>query len=119
MYAMHCTRPNIMFIISKLSRYTHNPSVDHWKGIIRILRYLKSIKSFGLFYNKFPSVLKGYNDASWNTSIINNKPIFKRISTLKGSAISWAFRKQMCITHSTIKSKFITLAIVGKVVDWL
>ena len=29
MYAMHCTRPDISFSVSKLSRFTSNPSVDH------------------------------------------------------------------------------------------
>ena len=29
MYVMHCTRPDIAFAVSKLSRYTSNPSIDH------------------------------------------------------------------------------------------
>ena len=30
MYLMNCTRPDIPCTISRLSRYTHNPSQDHW-----------------------------------------------------------------------------------------
>ena len=41
MYAMHCTRPNISFSMGKLSRFTSNPNVDHWKAIDRVLGYLK------------------------------------------------------------------------------
>ena len=29
MYAMHCTRSDISFLVGKLSRFTSNPSVDH------------------------------------------------------------------------------------------
>ena len=29
MYVMHCTRPNIAFVICKLSRYTSKPNTDH------------------------------------------------------------------------------------------
>ena len=29
MYAMHCTRLDISFSVSKLYRFTSNPSVDH------------------------------------------------------------------------------------------
>ena len=29
MYAMHYTRPGVSFSVSKLSRFTSNPSVDH------------------------------------------------------------------------------------------
>ena len=43
MYSMSCTRPNIAYTVSKLSRYTSTPNDDHWKGIIRVLRYLRYI----------------------------------------------------------------------------
>ena len=29
MYFMHCTRPNISFLVGKLYKFTSNPSVDH------------------------------------------------------------------------------------------
>jgi hypothetical protein len=31
MYAMTCTRPDIAFVVGKLSRYTSNPSAQHWQ----------------------------------------------------------------------------------------
>ena len=30
MYVMTCTRPDIAFVVGKLSRYTSNPSQAHW-----------------------------------------------------------------------------------------
>ena len=41
MYVMNCTRPDIAYAVSKLSRYTSNPGPDHLKTIVRVLRYLK------------------------------------------------------------------------------
>ncbi|GJX95950.1 zinc finger, CCHC-type containing protein [Tanacetum coccineum] len=38
---------------------------------------------------------------------------------LGGGAISWASKKQTCITGSTIESEFVALAAVGKEVEWL
>ncbi|GKB04883.1 zinc finger, CCHC-type containing protein [Tanacetum coccineum] len=40
MYVTHCTRPDIAYVICKLSRYTSNPSQDHWKAIGRVFVYL-------------------------------------------------------------------------------
>lgn len=40
LYAMHCTKPNIAFVVCKLSRYTSKPNVEHWKAIARVLGYL-------------------------------------------------------------------------------
>ncbi|GKA28876.1 zinc finger, CCHC-type containing protein [Tanacetum coccineum] len=33
MYAMTCTRPDIAFVVGKLSRYTSNPDTQHWQTI--------------------------------------------------------------------------------------
>ena len=119
MYAMHCTRPNMSFSMGKLSRFTSNPSVDHWKAIDRVLGYLKKTISLRLFYSKFPVVLEGYSDSSWITSVSDNKSTFSWIFTLGGGAISWASKKQTCISHSTMESEFIALAAAGKEVKWL
>ena len=48
MYLMNCTRPDIAYAISKLSRYTSNPGEDHWKAIIRVARYLRFTRDLGL-----------------------------------------------------------------------
>ena len=65
MYIMSCTRLDIGYVVSKLSRYTRNPGQDHWKAILRILGYLKHTKNYGLHYTQYPTVLKGYSDANW------------------------------------------------------
>ena len=64
MYLMSCTRPDIAYTFSKLSRYTSNPNDDHWKGIIRVLRYLRYTCDYGLHYNRYQAVLEGYCDAN-------------------------------------------------------
>jgi hypothetical protein len=70
MYAMHCTKPDISFAVCKLSRYTNNPSTEHWKAIGRVLGYLKRTIGLGLYDTNFPSILEGYTDASWITPMI-------------------------------------------------
>ena len=119
MYAMHGTRPNISFAVCKLSRYTNNPSMEHWKAIGRVLGYLKLTIGLGLYYINFPLVLEGYTDASWITSASDNKITSGWVFTLGGRAISWASKKQTCISYSTMESEFIALAAVGKKAEWI
>ncbi|GJV09327.1 hypothetical protein Tco_1346983, partial [Tanacetum coccineum] len=33
MYVMTCIRPDIAFVVGKLSRYTSNPGTQHWQAI--------------------------------------------------------------------------------------
>uniref|UniRef100_A0A2N9G9K8 Reverse transcriptase Ty1/copia-type domain-containing protein n=1 Tax=Fagus sylvatica TaxID=28930 RepID=A0A2N9G9K8_FAGSY len=119
MYAMHCTRLDIAFAVNRLSRYTSNPNVEHWKAIARVLGYLKKTKDLGLYYSGYPAVLEGYSNANWVTNVGDNKSTFGWIFTLGGGAISWSSKKQSCISHSTMESEFIALALAGKEAEWL
>ncbi|XP_074288303.1 secreted RxLR effector protein 161-like [Silene latifolia] len=119
MYAMTSTRPDIAFAVGKLSRYTSNPSLEHWVAVKRVLRYLKQTMDYGLNYVGFPSVLEGYSDASWITNMEDHSSTSGWVFLLGGGAISWASKKQNCITSSTMESEFIALAAAGKEAEWL
>ena len=41
MCAMICTRPNVAYALSMVSRYQGNPSLAHWTAMKKILKYLK------------------------------------------------------------------------------
>nr|GEW44047.1 zinc finger, CCHC-type [Tanacetum cinerariifolium] len=119
MYAMNCTRPDIVFALGKLSRYTSNPGTQHWQAIQRVLKYLKKTMDYRLVYFGYPSVLEGYIDASWISNTEDNSSISGWVFLLGGGAIFWASKKQTCITGSTMKSKFVALAAAGKEAEWL
>jgi hypothetical protein len=116
---MPCTRPDFAFAVGKLSRYTSNPSVNHWRAVHRVLRYLKGTMNFGLKYVGSPSVLEGYSDACWITSEEDHSSTSGWVFLLGGGAISWASKKQTCITSSTMESEFVALAAAGKEAEWL
>nr|GEV85356.1 zinc finger, CCHC-type [Tanacetum cinerariifolium] len=52
MYAMICTRPDIAFVVGKLSRYTSNPETQPWQAIQRVLKYLKKTIDYRLASKK-------------------------------------------------------------------
>nr|GEZ85432.1 retrotransposon protein, putative, Ty1-copia subclass [Tanacetum cinerariifolium] len=119
MYATHCTRPDIAYAVCKLSRYTSNPSQNHWKAIGRVFGYLKKTRQLSLYYDRFPAVLEGYSDASWITGSSDSKSTNGWIFTLGGWAVCWGSKKQTCITHSTMEAEFLALAAAGKEAEWL
>ncbi|CAM8895716.1 unnamed protein product [Rhodiola kirilowii] len=119
MYAMTSTRPDIAFAVGKLSRYTSNPSKDHWRAVHRVLRYLKGTMNLGLVYSEFPSVIEGYSDASWISNEEDHSSTSGWVFLLGGGAISWASKKQTCISSSTMESEFVALAAASKEAEWL
>ncbi|GJS31750.1 zinc finger, CCHC-type containing protein [Tanacetum coccineum] len=88
-YAMTYTRPNIAFVVGKLSNYTSN------------------------------LVLEGYTNASWISNTEDNSSTSGWVFLLGVGAISWASKKQTCITCSIIKSEFVAFAAAGKEAEWL
>nr|GEV32974.1 zinc finger, CCHC-type [Tanacetum cinerariifolium] len=119
MYAMTSTRPDIAYDVGILSRFTSNPSRRHWKAITRVFKYLRGTKDYGLSYVGYPSVLEGYLDASWINHVKDLASTSAWLFLLGGGAISWASKKQTCITGSTMKYEFVALAAAGKEAKWL
>ncbi|GJZ24676.1 zinc finger, CCHC-type containing protein [Tanacetum coccineum] len=91
MYVMTYTRSDIAFVVGKLSRLT---------------------------YTGYPSVLEGYTDASWISNTKANSSTSGWVFLLGGGAISWASKKQTCITGSIMKSEFVALATACKESEW-
>ncbi|GJU13765.1 zinc finger, CCHC-type containing protein [Tanacetum coccineum] len=63
MYAMTITRPDIAYAVGRLSRFTSNPSRQHWHVITRVFKYLKGTMNYGLSYVGYPSVSEALSAA--------------------------------------------------------
>ncbi|GKA76938.1 retrovirus-related pol polyprotein from transposon TNT 1-94 [Tanacetum coccineum] len=50
MYLMVCTRPDISYAVSVVSRYLANPGKNHWEAVKWILKYLWGTANVGLVY---------------------------------------------------------------------
>ena len=59
-----CGRPDILYTVGVVSWYMENPTITHLKGGKRILRYLKGITKFSLYY----SISHGYKLVGYNNS---------------------------------------------------
>ncbi|KAD6118818.1 hypothetical protein E3N88_10089 [Mikania micrantha] len=119
MYLMTCTRPDLAYAVSRLSRYTSNPSSEHWKSMIRLLRYLRYTRNYGLHYGRDPAVIEGFSDANWISDMKDSKSTSGYVFTLGGAAIAWKSSKQTLIARSTMESEFIALDKAGEEAEWL
>ncbi|GKD13427.1 zinc finger, CCHC-type containing protein [Tanacetum coccineum] len=66
MYAMTSTRPDIAYAVGRLSRFTSNPSRQHWKAITRVFKYLRVFKQWkwtsnGVSCSKGSRIILGWN----------------------------------------------------------
>ena len=58
MYAMACTRSDLLQAVSIVARYMHDPYRDHWEALRCILWYIKGTVDVGLLFEKMLVVSK-------------------------------------------------------------
>ena len=119
MFLTNCTHLDIVYVVGRLSRYTHNPSIEHWYAISKLLRYLKGTFDFGLSYCGYPTVLKGYCNNNLIFDMNEVKPTREYVFTLAGRAVSWKSSKQTCITRSTKEAELVALEKIRSKAEWL
>ncbi|GKB01799.1 putative reverse transcriptase domain-containing protein [Tanacetum coccineum] len=89
MYAMTCTRPDVSFALSMVSRHQQNPSGGHWTTIKNILRYLRNTKDKFLVYGGEKELrMSSYCDASWQTDKDDSRSQSGWVFLLNGGAVT-------------------------------
>ena len=111
-YLMTGTRPDICYVVTKLSQFMSNPTQAHLNLVKSVLRYLKGTINEGIVYLKInePVQLVGYSDSDWGSSN-DRKSISGYCFKLSenSSLVSWCSRKQPTVALSTCESEYMAL----------
>jgi len=92
-YLATCTRPDIAYAVSKVSKYLKNPTEKDWIAVKRILRYLKGIQEVGLVFGgkKARKDLEGWVDADWagdvKSRLSRSGYVFKRLQLVQSVGV--------------------------------
>ena len=114
-YLMVCTRPDICYIVSKLSCFLEKPTENNWLMAKNILRYLKYTKDYKLTFSKNECIadrtLRGYCDASWASGSDDRRSVtgYCFVVNPGGCTISWKSRKQPTVALSTTEAEYMAL----------
>ena len=119
LYLSNKSRPYISYAVERLSRYTQNPSKEHWNALERVFKYLRGTLDYSLYYKGFPSVVEGFSDTNWITDSLDIKSTTGYIFLLGGAAISWGSRKQTIISRSTMEVELIALDTTCTEAQWI
>lgn len=112
-YAMTCTRPDLGWIITKLSQYLSRPTAEHHTAVKHVLRYVKGTLNHELCFRKSDGNigLIGFADADWGSSE-DRKSItgycFK-MGNYAGPILSWKSKRQQTIALSSCEAEYMAL----------
>ncbi|XP_019255130.1 PREDICTED: uncharacterized protein LOC109233719 [Nicotiana attenuata] len=104
------SRPDVMFIVCKCSRFQSAPKESHLTAVKRIICYLIGTISYGLWYprsNKFK--LEGFSDADLAGDKEDRKSTSGTCQLLGKALISWNSKKQGSFALSTTEAEYITI----------
>ena len=111
-HIMRCTRPDIAYAVSVVSRYMHNPNMSHWRAVTRILQYLKGTISFEFQIPRSTTLhqslnFQGYSDADWARNLDNGRSTSGYGFYLGSALVSWRSRGQDTVATSTTHAEYI------------
>ena len=122
-YLMTCTRPDISYSVSTLSKFMQQPRELHWRFLKRLLRYVKTTSDYSLVYSKSPSEEKisliGYTDSDYAGSVEDRKSTSGYAFKYGNCLISWNSSKQKTVSLSTTEAEYIGLTNSIKEIIWL
>lgn len=105
------TRPDISFVVNKLSQFMHCPTQTHWTATKRLLRYLKNTVFHGINIRKTSSpTFTCFSDADWAGSLDDRKSTSAYVLFLGHTPISWSSKKQRAIARSSTEVEHKALA---------
>jgi hypothetical protein len=110
MYLMVCTRPDIAYAISQLSRYNANHGQEHWNALVHVVRYVKGTKGKGITFkggSQFYPTL--FSDASFASDVDTKKSVSAYVSYVGGGPVSWKSNVQSIVTLSSCESEYVAL----------
>lgn len=113
------SRPDVCYAVSHLSQYLDKPTSTHLTAAHRVLRFIKSSPTHGLFFPiDSDNKLKGFSNSDW-AACPNTRKSVTGMCFFLSSLISWRSKKHAIVSRSSSKAEYMALAQTTCEAQWL
>jgi hypothetical protein len=112
------TRPDVMFPAGNISQFMENPTDEHWRAVIHIIRYLNTTKDYWLVMGGEGDIGIGFVDADW-ASQLDRHSISGYSFHIGQGTVTWSSKRQSIVALSTTESEYIAGVHAAKEAEWL
>jgi hypothetical protein len=113
------TRPDLSFVVNKVSQFMQEPRDTHWIAVKRILRYLKftSDHVFSIYRSSSHSLI-AYLDSNWAGCPDDRRSTSAYYTFLERNLLSWNSKKLPTVSRSSTESEYKALANASAELVW-
>ncbi|GKD32414.1 retrovirus-related pol polyprotein from transposon TNT 1-94, partial [Tanacetum coccineum] len=112
MYLTVCTRPDISYAVSVVSRYLANLGKNHWEAVKWILKYLQGTANVGLVYGTDHGNhvdVTGFGDSDYAKDPDKDRSITGYTFLVQGCIVNWKATLQYVVALSTTETECMAL----------
>ena len=114
------TRPEITFVVHKLSQFVTAPTLQHIMACKRVLRYLKETMDYSIKFSVDEEMrITGFKHADWACDIDDRKYIDEYCIYFGNNLVSWSSKKQSVVTRCSVESEYRALASASVEIAWI
>ena len=107
MYALVCTRPNILHAVDVVSKYMENMRKEHWNAVKWVFWYIRAKSDHCITFNNNNDFVFGFVDLDFVGDLDKRRSISGYVFTFAGGAISWMSKIQDTVALSTTEAEYI------------
>jgi hypothetical protein len=120
LYLATCTRPDISFAVSYLSRFSAQPTVSLWNAAKRLLLYLRTHSHLGLTYTHSPEFsFTVFSDSSFADDGSDRRSQTGFAVLAGGCIVNWMSKRQPTVAISSSEAEYQALSQAAREVQWL
>ncbi|KAL3338038.1 hypothetical protein AABB24_030290 [Solanum stoloniferum] len=113
-------RPDISYVVQQICLHMHNPRIDHFNALKRIIRYVKGTLDHGLhIYPSSFSTLVSYTDADWRGCPDTRRSTSGYCVFLGDNLVSWSSKRQPTLSRSSAEVEYRGVANVVSESCWI
>ena len=101
------TRPDLMYVVSLISKFMASPTELYLQAAKKVLRYLKGIVDLEVFYRmESNGELIAYTDSDYAGNVDDRKNTNGYVFLISEGVVSWSLKKQHVVALSTTETEF-------------
>jgi hypothetical protein len=119
MWLQVATCPDLSYTVNLLSRFSNNPSRNHWNTLKHCLAYLKGTLDYGVTYHQGATLqLFGCVNTDYAGDSDTSRSTKGHIFFVAGSPVSWASKHQDTVALLTVEAEYMAFTSATQQAMW-